>query len=296
MLGLAMLAVVHRDTMVVLGYCLPFAWLVLVPVGGEHARPPRSALFRVVLAFVAVLMALWAFPIAGTQAACAKVFALLVLAVCAGDALAVLSGWWQERFSRTSWLAATAAAVVLLVAGHFTLGPMAVATTRHTYLELTPCGLRGAARVRMEPHSVEIYRWLVASLEQQADCFTSLPGFNSLYLWTGQAPPTGFNTTTWMTLLDHDEQLEIVARLAASRRAAVVYSPGWTGFWTQGRSIADQPLVRLIETGFRPVERRGDYWLMLAKETAATGSDSAAGEEVAHQGQPTLERHLQVGR
>jgi hypothetical protein len=290
-LGIAVLAVVHRDSLHLLSYWMPFMWVLLVPAGDNHRHCASDAVPRAVLAVVAVVMTLWAYPIFGTQAACATLFVLLGLAVCGGDALNELSRGLGRRMSTGFRRLGEALVVTLIFVTHFVAGPLSFVAAKTEYMALSPCRLEGAERIRMTADDVELYRWLVSNLERSADSFVSLPGFNSLYLWLQQDPPTGFNTTTWMTLLSEQEQLKIRQRMMQVDRMCVVYNPAWTRFWTQGRSIADQPLVEHIMSDFEPRLWWGEYSLLFRSERG----DSRSGEEIPEQGESALHGDSEIG-
>ncbi len=57
--------------------------------------------------------------------------------------------------------------------------------------------------------------------EAESDAFTTIPGLNSLYFWTGQDPPTYYNSTE-IVWANEQEQAEILAALRKFRRPRIV--------------------------------------------------------------------------
>jgi hypothetical protein len=104
-----------------------------------------------------------------------------------------------------------------------------------------------------------MYRWLAANLEASADTFITMPGLNSLYLWTGKEPPTTWNTTTWMTLFDSRKQERIVDRLKQFPNTCAVRNQEMTQKWLRGQDIAGLPLVRFVNDEFRTMGSLGGY-------------------------------------
>ena len=89
-----------------------------------------------------------------------------------------------------------------------------------------------------------------------------MPGLGSLYFWAGLTPPTGFNATTWMVLLNDFEQEAIIKRCSESNDVVVVYSPMITQFWVQGRDVSARPLVRYISENFHTTDKFGEYLVL----------------------------------
>jgi hypothetical protein len=127
--------------------------------------------------------------------------------------------------------------------------------------------LPGAKHVRMAPASGILYQSLVHEVSRRCNTLITMPGLNSLYLFTGIEPPTKMNTTAWFTLLNRQQQDAIVRELAqASGTVCAVRNENEIAHWARitGRDDLKQtPLARYIEREFVPVVQIGDYEVMV---------------------------------
>lgn len=235
---------------VMLSYALPFAWLALTSAG--PAQPGgRFTYARHVLAAQAVLQSLVAYPVAGSQGSLATVFLNVLAILCLSDVAAGVLGT-AATGRRFVWQTLAALALIGLQ-GKYALD------TRRYYDSLDPLELPGAARIRLPEGQATVYRWLAANLDAFADTFVTMPGLNSLYLWTGREPPTTYNTTDWMALFDAGRQEQIVAAAAAHPRICAVRSLSLARSWLRGQDLATMPLAGYIDREFRTIGSVGGY-------------------------------------
>lgn len=217
----------------------PFLWIALA-----SRRAEAGPLGALVLAMVAALQTLHAYPVAGTQVVWATFLAIPVGGVALAD------GWRRTR--------AALAEVEVLGAAHGRLagtvlgvGLAAVtvsgvyATHRQletAYAQAVPFGLPGAERIRVPAEQAALYRFLVGTLATRCRTFVTQPGLYSLHLFTGMEPPTRFNATVWMLLLSDAQQERIVDRLA--------HAPSPVCALRRQRRVFTTPLARYIEERF----------------------------------------------
>jgi hypothetical protein len=236
----------------VVGMVTPFCWIVAYRPGVSYART--------LLAALATLQTLYAYPLAGSQAPFITILLLVVAGVCLSDALAELpTSLRQGTLART-----TGVAVVLLALLTY---PAQAWRARQAYLSLTPLNLPGASRVRATSEEVAAFQWLVRQLKQHCDTFVGYPGIPSLYFWTGKpmpgplrTPPGPLNADAWTLLLTPAQQQPIVDEFEQHSNGCVVYHPSGVLFWN--RSGADEsplPLVSFIQNNFKTVGAIGDY-------------------------------------
>jgi hypothetical protein len=234
---------------VLLAWGTPFLWLLVVP---DRERPwSFDAYFgRVLLCFAAVLLALVAYPVFGTQGNCATVLTLVAAVVATSDAVASRGGRWR---------------VVPFVA----FAPLALALGLHAdffgrlYRTNPPLGLWGASRVHLAPAQVETFTALTRELTAHADTFITIMGVNSLYFWTRLDPPTYFNGNLWPWMLSHAEQRRVVEALAAHRRAMVVEDAS-RGYLQHRLAVdPDGPLGAYIAADFVSVAGIGQYRILV---------------------------------
>jgi hypothetical protein len=245
-----------------LNFALPFVWLTAIsPASTASVSQQRFA--RLLLVAVAVLQSLTAYPVAGSQQAAATVLLNVCAGICLSDALWKVSerwiyhaGWKPARFSAASLL------VALLLVQAWRAG----SERRAKYEASFPLGLPGAERLRLQEGQVAAYRWLSYNLGAHADTFVTMPGLNSLYLWTQIDPPTVLNTTAWMTLLDDGAQQHIVDRLARYPHACAVCADPLVDLWLRDRKPNVRPsLVRYIDEEFRTVSKVFAFELRIRK-------------------------------
>jgi len=206
------------------------------------------------------LEALQAYPVAGTQLSIAAVSLVPVGAIILRDGISQLRRTGMPRAARLAKWAAPAALLVnvqvlLLIAYVSAAG----------FFGATPLGIPGAGSVRVPAEQATPLRDLVQAIDRDCSEFITLPGMNSLYLWTGQKPPTDVRSEIWMITFDDSQQQSLVDELQAMPRLCVVRNQKAVEFWTQGSAVADRPLVRFIDSSFAPDGTFGDYELLIRK-------------------------------
>jgi hypothetical protein len=235
---------------------LPLLWLALLPPPGAPA--PGVVLGRRVLAALAVLQALHAYPVAGSQVAWATFLFVPVGAILIADgwrrsvaALAPRAPW-----ARPAGAALALAAVALVAASVHTTGQRLEAA----YAAGVPLGLPGTEGIRVRPGQARLYRVLAATLAARCRTFVTMPGLNSLHLFSGVDPPSARNTTLWVALLSATQQAEVADRLA--RHAAPVCAVRRPDAAFDGQ---DTPLTRYIRREFVTEFTVGDYAFMMRR-------------------------------
>jgi hypothetical protein len=246
---------------------LPLAWLAAVPPGG---RGSRGGFGRVFVPALAILQALHAYPVAASQTSWAGMLLIPVGAVCMADGTAALAAFGRARGrppGPLAWRAVPVAAVLLFLAWVLAtiIGPAAGAAVR-TYGAGTPLLLPGAERVRLSPESVQTYRSLSKALGNRCGTFVSIPGTNSLYLFSGIPPPTYLNATAWMFLFDDATQLRVVGAVERLPEVCAVRNQGLLAYWSQGRAVPRGPLVSYIERSFGPAKTIEGFELLVRTE------------------------------
>jgi hypothetical protein len=239
---------------VLLSIALPFAWLGLMARGDAT---PAEQFARLSLVAVAVLESLVAFPVAGTQRAFATVLLIVIAGVCLKDVLAALGDAlaeaWRDR--QRVWLALELAGAAALAVYYF----QPIQEARAFYAGRFSLGLPGAELLHIDSAHSAAFRWLTSNLQAAADTFVTMPGLNSLYLWTEEAPPTTWNATTWMTLFDARRQQQIVDEAEQHPRLCAVRHNRHTARWLRGQAINGLPLVRFINEQFETIGHFGGY-------------------------------------
>ena len=247
-------AATRGNAATVLTYGVPFLWLLLAP-DGEPPPTFEASFGRLLLCNVAVLQALVAYPVFGSQASCATVLVLVAAVVATHDAASA---------------AATAAAPRAWRAIPFLpLVPLAIALGLKTdfctrlYRENAPLGLWGASRVHLRADQVGTLRLLARLLPANADTFFTIMGFNSLYFWTRMDPPTYFNATLWPWMLNYAQQRVIADVLAQHERAMVVHDANLRYLARRQVTDPDGPLGAFIAANFEYVGAIANFEILI---------------------------------
>jgi hypothetical protein len=193
------------------GAWLP-AFALLPALAWIIAAPPTVRLALRFLVPLALLQALHAYPVAGAQ----KAWGTALMFVPSAIALAVgLNGVpaWSELNGAVRFIG------LLGLAGAMTImmGIWPPTVWRH-YVDSEPVGLPGSSLVRLSPAEVHTARQLTDAIKANCDTFYTAPGYESLYVFTRLAPPTGL-LRNWPGAHTASEQREIVEKLDAAARS-----------------------------------------------------------------------------
>jgi hypothetical protein len=243
--------------------CLPLLAVFLVPLGPSATDPDRLALWGA--AWIALPQVLHAFPVAGSQLAWATFLVVPLL----------VAGWWDLGRALPALVPsaghrlAQAGGWLLGLAAAFTLG-LLMHTGWQRYTTSRPLDLPGAEDIRIDGPARQALRVLTLNATIQADLLLTRQGMYSFNLWSGVPTPTAQNATHWFWLLSEQAQREIIARLEATPRSALIFSHSLDAFITQRRIPATGPLLDFVTARYQPLFRYGDYsFLMPAGSQAA---------------------------
>lgn len=243
-----------------LAYGTPFAWLVLVRCDRDEPLRGDSDFSRSFLCLAAVIHALVAYPVHGSQSLLATFLLIPVAAVCAFDALRELVG------SRSPTLRLAGLAVGVAAACGYAWG-YDLPRLRAVYEGQSPLGLAGAERIRLPAQRVETYRWLVDQLREHCDGFFGVPMYPSLYFWTGYEPPTtAFGA--WIVVFDESWEEKAAEKMRGFARPCIVHNKEGQLFWTsrmRGGGRKDGPIARYTRERFVPLAARDGYELLVEK-------------------------------
>jgi hypothetical protein len=236
---------------------LPLAWVAVKPPRGEAVDYSR-----VLIAALAVLESLQLYPVAGAQLALAALLMVPLGALVLNDGIAGLTSNVADR-SRAARLARNAApaALTAAVAALILNGFLAM----DQFQSASPSGLQGAESVRLPAQQGAALRALTAAIEGSCSSFLTFPGMNSLYVWTGQQPPTDLRYGVWWLTPDASDQQSIVEQLDGRSGLCVVKNQALIDFWAQGRTVPSQPLVDFIDQNFVEAGTFGDYQLLVRR-------------------------------
>jgi hypothetical protein len=247
-------------------FTVPFAWLASwAPDDG--VGDPVGGYARVLLPALAVVECLQAYPVAGSQLSMAGLGLVPVGAVILGDGIRQLVAATAAAGGMVK--APNAVAPTVLVA-NVIAGILLAFTVTTSFATGTRLGLPGAESIRLQPQSATQLRQLVAAVDRGCSSFITLPGMNSFYIWTAQAPPTPVHTEGWFLVLDSNQQQALVQQLAGKPRLCVIKNQRVLDMWAQGRPIPQRPLVDFIDQEFVHDSWYGDYELLVRADLQAT--------------------------
>ncbi len=249
----------------VIAFAVPFAWIASIPPREETTQ---RRFVRVAIPALAVLQVLHAYPVPGAQLAWATLLFVIVGGICIADGATAIPAPPALR----ARVAVVAASIVALGFGTWLaldrLRPFGD-TAAATYRASVPLDLPGAQRQRVDLPRAENLRALTAGIERSCDTFLTLPGLDSLYLYTGQTPPEEMSSS-WMLYLDDADQQRIIDLVDDRPRLCAVIKPDLLDFWrvyAPRAEIPDRPLVRFIEDDFRPIHDYSGYTLAVRSRT-----------------------------
>jgi hypothetical protein len=232
------------------------AWAAILP-SSEQAPFPFA---RQLLPLLALVEALHAYPVAGSQVSWSALLFVPLGAVCVGEASHVLAGAGRWSLMRRTLAAVPVAAFIVWFAT-VNLAPQ-IRYRASVYERWPSLGLPGARRVHLPAEQVALYRSVTSALRRRCSTFVSIPGLNSFHLFAGLKPLTYLNATAWTQLFDHQTQLRVVAALGRAPGACVLRNEGVIAFWNQGRPMPRGPLTSYIRQTYRPAWELGGYEIL----------------------------------
>lgn len=244
------------------------AWVAAVPPAGDPEAPYKRFL-RVLLPAVAVAGVLGAYPVPGAQVGIASLMFVPVGALCLADSLATVRVWSEARGEVASARFGAAAGIATAaLAGMLGLGQIVLPAISNTitYDENEPLSFSGASQVRLKPEEVDEYEGVVDFIERnRCTAFVGYPNVDSIYLWTGIAPPEPYAPGAWVTALSEEGQNRVLAQVRSAKRPCAFRNEAVAGAWLQGRPSPDTPLVHYIFDDFETVGQSGNFELRLPK-------------------------------
>jgi hypothetical protein len=240
---------------------LPLVWVAVLAPAGDHENPTDASV-RLLLAALAVMEILMAYPVAGTQLWVAAAFLVPVGAIIFNDGLRQLRAWAADRHSRSFLTVATSLSPGALIVS-VAVWPLFVFYAASAYAAGQPLGLPGTELIRVPRAQASSLQSLVHAIDQDCAGLVTMPGMPSLYLWTGRGGISQLNP--WMFSLDDAQQQSVVTQIRDQPGMCAVISPTLVDFWAGGRPVPRRPLVEYIDTAFQPAGTFGIYELLISR-------------------------------
>ena len=237
---------------------LPFVWVALVvAVPGESPTPTFG---RLLLPLLAVLQALHAFPVAGSQTLLAVVVMIPVGALCVANGVL---GLRRLASAQDRVPLAGIAVLVVIVFGWFTVNvylrePLKAA--RGTYHSSAPYALDlpGSHDIHLgSAEETELYEDVANTMRTECTATQMEPGMDSFYLWAEQEPPS-LTATGWETLFDDEAQEQVIEDIAPIEGLCLLRNKERAAGW----GLGEGPLVKYLEHGFTLIGKWGEYELL----------------------------------
>ena len=246
---------------------LPFAWVALIPLPGDEDA--ETSFPRLLLPVLAVLQALHAFPVAGSQMQWSTFLLIPVGALCIANGsrgLARSFAGGRERRALAAIAVAAAAVMVVVLANTQLRQPLRAAEAG--YDERESLALPGAEDVHLAPEEAALYRQVTEAIDANCQSLLMLPGMNSFYLWAEREPPTGYNATGWSTLFDDAHQERVIDETSSIKHLCLLENDSAARLWTAGET-PEGPLVSYLHRGFREIGTFGNYRLLRREGTGS---------------------------
>ncbi|HUE66726.1 MAG TPA: hypothetical protein VMP38_00995 [Candidatus Acidoferrum sp.] len=239
---------------------VPLAWLMTqAPAGGDADQVNRFS--RVLLPALAVMEAMQAYPVGGSEVNMAVVAMVPVGAVLLNDGVRELGISARPDATRTRMARLVAPMVFqmnLIVLLFFVLVGWFEMTT-YTSLDLP-----GARSVRLPAGEVTSLHQLIAAMNRyQCSSLITFPGMNSFFVWTDEAASPEMRFTQWWVTIGQTQQESLVRRFEATGGVCVVKNQRVLDFWAAGRPPPGGPIIDFINSGFVPAGDFGDYQLLV---------------------------------
>ena len=259
--GLVAYFIASRQHIDLINAATPLLWLAAIT---PASQTDRGDLVRPLLAVLAVIQVLYAYPVAGLQTGFVTVLMVVAAAVCVSDALPWLTALLPAWGSRIAPAATAATATLVIVASTYS-----AYRAFSLYQSREPLGLPGAERMRVKPELANSLRRIQAAV-QPCSMLVSLPGLLSFNLFSGKPVPSGIVRAglpaPWMLFMGDSEQAGVVRELAAQPHPCAIYDPEVSTMWTPGNQPPARPLVLYIKEDFRTEFETGGYRFMVRRQ------------------------------
>jgi hypothetical protein len=235
----------------------PAMFLIALPLLFFAAIPPAGTtdaerIARVGVVAFAVLEALVAYPLAGTQVRWSQLLIVPAGILCLYDGIHQLhpSLAVMRRLGRQALSSLLALVVVLAGLGWLALvWHRDLWAERHKYWENSSLTLPGSHLIRIPSNEVKTLSAITNAIRSQCSTFVSEPALNSFYFWTGEQPPKDDWLNVWFYSADSTLQTQVAHQIETHDRTrfCVLDNPRWWSGWAQGYQVPQLPLTRLVE-------------------------------------------------
>jgi hypothetical protein len=236
---------------------LPFAWVGLIAtVPGER---PNASFARLLLPLLAVLQALHAYPVSGSQMWLATVLLVPLGLLCVANGARGLAAAVELSTDRLALYGFGIVATIVLAwfaVNTFLREPLRA--NRAAYDGRVSLRLPGSHDMRLTPEEVKLYTDVTNAMRENCTATLMLPGMDSFYLWAQQEPPS-YTAGAWEILFDTAQQEKVVEATRSIHGLCLLRNYAIEAAWGSGEG----PLVDFLEHGpFKPLGNIHGYELL----------------------------------
>jgi hypothetical protein len=250
---------------------MPLAWVAALPSRRDSGEP-LERMVRLLIPALAILEALQAFPVAGTQVDLGSLLLVLCGAVCLADGWAELVACDEERAGRPALARpALAALFAALAVGTFVNHVLqAVETNHNLYRSGQPLHVFGASRLHINPGQATAIDRTVALVRARCKTLASYPGMYSFNIWTGLPTPSPFTgEQPYWRVLSRGEQEDLVRAMKSSRGLCAVRNDTLAASYG-GRPMNSAPVI-YIDRAFQPIAQFPPYTVLVRRGGEPSG-------------------------
>ena len=234
------------------------AWVAAIPSSRDDGSV-QGRFVRIVIPTFAVLQALMAYPVAGTQVPFGSLCFLLCGAVCFADGWSDLEVWSAARSVRAPRTVILGLAAALAVALTFQLIVRPIEFWGDAYAANPHLPIAGATRLHLPAAQVSTFSQITQLLRSRCRTVITLPGLLSFNLWSGLPAPSGLTAEPFWHLLSHSQAHAALAAAKAAPGLCAVRNDQQAANWGNGTPPPQVPLVKFIEQDFTPIAQYEGY-------------------------------------
>ena len=261
---------------------ISLAWVAAIPSTRDDGNL-QGRFVRVLLPSLAVLQALMAYPVAGTQVKFAVLLFLVCGAVCFADGWSDLEVWSAARDKvnglSTARTIMVALGLTLVVALAFQYVARPIKTFRHTYATFRRLPIAGASRLHLPAKQVSAFTQITVLLRTRCKTVITLPALLSFNLWSGLPAPSGMTVEQFWRLLDHSQEQAALASARAAPGLCAVSNYSLASYWDNGKPLRQVPLVRFIEHDFTPIAQYPGGYVVSTRRPPSTPAEARASRQ-----------------
>jgi hypothetical protein len=134
------------------------------------------------------------------------------------------------------------------------------------YSESKPLRLAGAEDIRLPEEYASRLRMFSLNAVAHGDMLFSLPGMYSFNQWSNLPTPTLANTTHWFSLLNREQQEDIISALTKSKRPVLIIQRDLVEYLTDNKFLVSGPLVDYLRRNFKSLFKLEKYEFFVRKD------------------------------